>query len=117
MIKDKLTGLCGNGLVQNDFINTFCEIQFHVRWGTRNLCESGASQAAITTLPPETSPLGVRMYPRSPNPRNPKLETRNQKPETRNAEPENGNPKPEARIQTLGVFPPETSPVGVKMST
>ena len=27
MIKDKLTDLWGNGLLQNDIINTFCEIR------------------------------------------------------------------------------------------
>jgi hypothetical protein len=26
-IKDKLTNLCGNELLQNDFLNTFCEIE------------------------------------------------------------------------------------------
>mmetsp|Transcript_26815 Transcript_26815/g.62115 ORF Transcript_26815/g.62115 Transcript_26815/m.62115 type:complete len:404 (-) Transcript_26815:24-1235(-) len=35
----------------------------HLRWGTRTLCESGATQADIRTLPPETSPLGVKMFP------------------------------------------------------
>ena len=27
IVKDKLTNLCGNGLLQDDFTNTFCEIR------------------------------------------------------------------------------------------
>ena len=31
IIKDKLTDLCGNGLLQNDVINTFCEISSYAQ--------------------------------------------------------------------------------------
>ena len=30
IVKDKLTDFCGNRLLQNDFLNTFCEIRLHV---------------------------------------------------------------------------------------
>ena len=31
IISDKLTEVCGNGLLQNDFINTLCEIRLCLR--------------------------------------------------------------------------------------
>ena len=44
IVKDKLTDLCGNRLLQNDFINTFCEIKTGADQSTvwsRNYPEKG----------------------------------------------------------------------------
>ena len=82
LYKNKLMDLWGNQVLQNDFVNAFCEIKTRVIGG-----KSRVIHVALHSKP-ET--------------RNPELETRNPNPETRDLKPETRNPKPETRHPCVG---------------
>ena len=63
MIKDKLTDLCENGLLQNDFINTFCEMKSR-SGGGGSMVSDGTRQAIKTSTreTPRSEPRNVSCF-------------------------------------------------------